>query len=76
MALRDVFNGMMNGPRGQRRPSTGRSGKGMSRIFMALLGLLAYKAFKGEHSGAKPGAERSEPSATPVAVRKAGQREP
>jgi hypothetical protein len=46
----------------------------MSRIFMALLGLLAYKAFKGEHSGAKPGAERSEPSATPVAVRKAGQR--
>jgi uncharacterized protein YidB (DUF937 family) len=36
---------MMNGPRGQRQPSSG--GGGMSPIMMALLGLLAYKAFKG-----------------------------
>ena len=64
MALRDVFNGMMNGPRGQRRPSTGRSGKGMSRIFMALLGLLAYKAFKGDSTQA-PNPEPKDPNPRP-----------
>jgi hypothetical protein len=44
MGLRDIFNGMQNGPRGQRQPSISGSGGGMSRIMMALLGLLAYKA--------------------------------
>ena len=43
MGLLDVLNGMQNGPRGQRDPS---SGGGMSPITMALLGLLAYKTIK------------------------------
>ena len=43
MGLLDVLNGMQNGPRGQRGPS---SDGGMSPITMALLGLLAYKAIK------------------------------
>jgi uncharacterized protein YidB (DUF937 family) len=50
MGLRDIFIGMLNGPRGQRQPSsTGNSGSsgGMSPIMMALLALLAYKALKG-----------------------------
>ena len=46
MGLRDIIEGMKNGPRGQRRPSSSGGG-GMSRIMMAILGLLAYKAFKG-----------------------------
>jgi uncharacterized protein YidB (DUF937 family) len=43
MGLLDVLNGMQNGPRGQATPGSG----GMSPITMALLGLLAYKAYKG-----------------------------
>lgn len=46
MGLIDVLNGMQNGPRGQRDPTTSSSG-GMSPITMAILGLLAYKAVKG-----------------------------
>jgi hypothetical protein len=42
MGLLDVLNGMQNGPGGQR--SSG--GGGMSPMTMALLGLLAYKAYK------------------------------
>src|SRR5262249_37656339 len=49
MGLLDVLNGMQNGPRGQRGPS---SSSGMSPITMAILGLLAYKAIK--HLGAQP----------------------
>jgi len=45
MGLMDVLNGMQNGPRGQRDPSSGSGG--MSPITMAILGLLAYKAVKG-----------------------------
>jgi uncharacterized protein YidB (DUF937 family) len=45
MGLLDILNGMQNGPRGQRQP--GGSGGGMSPLMMAMLGLLAYKAFKG-----------------------------
>jgi uncharacterized protein YidB (DUF937 family) len=45
MGLMDVLNGMQNGPRGQRQPSSGGGG-GMSPITMALLGLLAFKALK------------------------------
>ncbi|HET7383047.1 MAG TPA: YidB family protein [Pseudolabrys sp.] len=45
MGLIDVLNGMQNGPRGQRDPSSGSGG--MSPITMAILGLLAYKAVKG-----------------------------
>jgi uncharacterized protein YidB (DUF937 family) len=50
MGLLDVLNGMQNGPRGQRGPST--SSGGMSPITMAVLGLLAYKALK--HFGGQP----------------------
>jgi uncharacterized protein YidB (DUF937 family) len=46
MSLRDVLTGIENGPRGARQPTSDRSG-GMSPIVLALLGLLAYKAFKG-----------------------------
>ena len=37
MGLTDILTGMMNGPRGQRQPSSGRGGGGMSPIMMALL---------------------------------------
>ena len=53
MGLMDILNGMQNGPRGQTKPGSG----GMSPMTMALLGLLAYKAFKGMHGG-QPGAYR------------------
>ena len=46
MGLLDVLNGMQNGPRGQPQPAVPGSG-GMSKITMALLGFLAYKAYKG-----------------------------
>lgn len=66
MGLMDVLNGMQNGPRGQRNPSTG-SGGGMSPITMAVLGLLAYKALKSFTSGpsaspATPGPNKTVPS--------------
>ena len=35
--LSDILTGMMNGPRGERQPSSGGSGGGMSPIMMALL---------------------------------------
>ena len=54
MGLRDIIQGMKNGPRGQRQPMRSGSGGGMSRIMMALLGLLAYKAFKGNGGQAAP----------------------
>jgi hypothetical protein len=54
MGLRNVLNGMMNGPGGQRQPHTGRITKGVPHIIWALLGLLAYKAFKGEDGRAMP----------------------
>jgi uncharacterized protein YidB (DUF937 family) len=49
MGLIDVLNGMQNGPRGQREPTSNPSSGsgGMSPITMAILGLLAYKAVKG-----------------------------
>jgi uncharacterized protein YidB (DUF937 family) len=56
MGLTDILTGMMNGPRGQRQPSSGGSAGGMSPIMMALLGLLAYKALKGRGGqAASPG---------------------
>ena len=48
MGLADILTGMMNGPRG------GASGKGMSPIMIALLALLAHKAFKGRGGQAAP----------------------
>jgi uncharacterized protein YidB (DUF937 family) len=61
MGLLDILNGMQNGPRGRRQPSSADSssgkGGGMSPIMMALLGLLAYKALKGR--GSQPAAPGS-----------------
>ena len=55
MGLRDILQGMKNGPRGQRQPSSsGSSGGGISRIMMALLALFAYKALKGNNGRAAP----------------------
>ncbi len=62
MGLLDVFNGMQNGPRGNR----GLGGGGMSPITMALLGLLAYKAVKSFRSdSAQPGTALRECPAGP-----------
>ncbi len=45
MGLLDVLNGMQNGPHGSKTGEQPSSG-GMSPMTMALLGLLAWKAFK------------------------------
>jgi uncharacterized protein YidB (DUF937 family) len=67
MGLMDVLNGMMNGPRGQRQPTTGTgttgTGGGMSPWMMALLGLLAYKAFQGRSGQSAPPGAGGEPGA-------------
>src|SRR5262245_31042997 len=63
MGLADVLTGMMNGPRGQRQPSSG--GGGMSPIMMALLGLLAYKAFKGRGGQTAPSGGMGQPGRLP-----------
>lgn len=53
MGLLDILNGMQNGPSGQTQPGKG----GMSPITMAMLALLAYKAYQKMGS--------SQPSAVP-----------
>ena len=45
MGFLDVLKGMYYGPRG--RPGPKGAGGGMSPVTLALLALLAYKAFKG-----------------------------
>jgi uncharacterized protein YidB (DUF937 family) len=50
MGLLDILNGMQNGPRGQTQPGKG----GMSPITMAMLALLAYKAYQ-KVSAPQPG---------------------
>ena len=57
MGLLDVLNGMQNGPHGPSHPSTQSNG-GMSPMTMAILGLLAWKAFK-HFSASQPGASPS-----------------
>src|ERR1700720_878952 len=61
MGLLDVLNGMQNGPRGQRSPS---SSGGMSPIAMAILGLLAFKAVKS-FTGGQPSAQPSNSGVLP-----------
>ena len=51
MGLLDILTGMQNGPHGNQSQPAQKSG-GMSPIMMALLGLLAYKAFKGSNQPA------------------------
>jgi uncharacterized protein YidB (DUF937 family) len=65
MGLLDVLNGMQNGPGGQRSPSSG----GMSPMTMALLGLLAYKAYKGSGGlGNVLGGGQAAPAGAPAGV--------
>jgi uncharacterized protein YidB (DUF937 family) len=74
MGLMDVLNGMQNGPRGQRDPSSGSSG-GMSPITMAILGLLAYKAVKGvagSQTTTAPANPRAAPGGNPINVNAPG----
>jgi hypothetical protein len=65
MGLRDIIQGMKNGPRGQRQRNNSGSGGGMSRIMMALLALLAYKAFKGSGDQAAPSDSGTPPDPNP-----------
>jgi hypothetical protein len=60
MSLRDVLTGIQNGPRGAPQPTSGGSG-GMSPIVLALLGLLAYKAFKGRGGQTAPPSDQGAP---------------
>lgn len=57
MGLMDILNGMQNGPRGQTDPN---AKGGMSPITMALLALLAYKAY--QKSGIGTGAPTPAPT--------------
>jgi uncharacterized protein YidB (DUF937 family) len=62
MGLIDILNGMQAGPRGRQQPGASGSGGGVSPLTMALIGLLAYKAFKGSgHATAAPSAPASQP---------------
>ncbi|RAI41119.1 hypothetical protein CH341_22400 [Rhodoplanes roseus] len=77
MGLLDVINGMMNGPRGERAPEpAGGAGdkSGMSPITMAVLGLLAYKAYKHFGSGSAP-VPQAETNAPPWGPGKVGHQE-
>jgi len=49
MGLLDILTGMQNSPQGNQSPAgqTAQKSGGMSPLMMALLGLQAYKAFKG-----------------------------
>jgi uncharacterized protein YidB (DUF937 family) len=67
MGLRDILTGMQNGPRGQPQPGSG-SGGGMSPIVIALLGLLAYKAFKGRSGHPAGTGGQGQPARVPPAA--------
>jgi uncharacterized protein YidB (DUF937 family) len=55
MGLLDVINGMQQGPRGSSTPSSSQPSGGMSPMTMAILGLIAWKAFK-HLTASSPGA--------------------
>lgn len=59
MGLMDILNGMQNGPRGQTQPGQG----GMSKITMAMLALLAYKAYQKMGTTAPQNAPAGNPNA-------------
>ena len=64
MGLLDVLNGMQNGPRGPSTPGEQSSG-GMSPMTMAILGLLAWKAFKHITASSGTPSPASVPSSAP-----------
>lgn len=64
MGLLDVLNGMQNGPRGSSTPSSQASSGGMSPMTMAILGLLAWKAYK--HMTATQSGTAPQPSPAPA----------
>jgi uncharacterized protein YidB (DUF937 family) len=64
MGLLDVLNGMQQGPRGPSTPGQQSSG-GMSPMTMAILGLLAWKAFKHLTTNS--------PAPSPASVPRSGQ---
>lgn len=69
MGLLDVLNGMQNGPRGPSAPSSqSSSGGGMSPMTMAILGLLAWKAFKHLTASQPGAAPQSAPTPVPPPV--------
>jgi uncharacterized protein YidB (DUF937 family) len=75
MGLLDVLNGMQNGPRGQSAPSSEKTSGGMSPMTMALLGLLAWKAFKhltGGQPGAAPAPQQRSPLPPPTQANAGG----
>lgn len=70
MGLLDVLNGMQNGPRGSVNPDD-KSG-GMSKLTMAILALLAYKAIKHIGSGSAANAPKPTPAPAPANTVNAG----
>jgi uncharacterized protein YidB (DUF937 family) len=52
MGFLDALRGMQNGPGGAAVPSGSGTGSGMSPVTMALLALLAFKAWKGHSARA------------------------
>lgn len=68
MGLLDVLNGMQNGPRGPSTPSSQQSSGGMSPMTMAILGLLAWKAFKHLTASQPDAAPQSAPAPVPPPV--------
>lgn len=63
MGLLDILNGMQNGPRGRSDSASGSGG--MSPITMAILALLAYKAFQKIN---QPGAQTGGPATSPASI--------
>jgi len=58
MGLMDILNGMQNGPRGQTEPGKG----GMSPMTMAILAMLAYKAYQHISAGQQQTAPANAPT--------------
>jgi uncharacterized protein YidB (DUF937 family) len=73
MGLLDVLNGMQNGPRGPSTPSSQESSGGMSPMTMAILGLLAWKAFKHLTAGQGEAAPQSSPLPPPARANAGGE---
>ncbi len=62
MGLLDILNGMQNGPKGQPDPN---AKGGMSPITMAILALLAYKAYQKIGGGQAPATPERGPARLP-----------